>query len=122
LTPELRQACLDGNMALLPCAFVDIAAEDEQEDDDEGNFALVGNNCSATPPQNIDASAFQFLNDVISSGGALPDPALLATTFAYVPILPPVVATTAAGAVALGLPFALPQPPCVSGSTLAACN
>ena len=122
LTPELREACIDGNTARLPCAYYDIAAEGEQDDDEQGNFILVGKNCSVTPPQNVDPSSFEFLKQQIASGGPLPDPALLATTFAFVPIVPPVAAITAVGAAAIGLPIILDEPACVSGRGPAACR
>ncbi len=79
VSQALREACLQGNNAVLPCTFYDITAQDEQNSDDEGNFIIIENNCVVSGPQNLDANVFQWLTEQLASGGPLPDPFQIAS-------------------------------------------
>lgn len=86
VTRELRNACLRGNKALLPCGFYDITAKDQQRRNSEGNFMIVSRGCVFAAPVNVDPSAFNFLQQQIAAGAPMPDPSIISsTTFASAP-------------------------------------
>lgn len=78
ITSALREACLRGDTALLPCGFFDVTARDEQTSDNEGNFITFEDNCVVNL-QNLDPNVYRFLEQQIASGAPLPDPAQLAS-------------------------------------------
>lgn len=94
---QLIQACRDGNSAILPCGFVEIAAEDEQEDG-EGNFTIVQNNCVFSPPTNLDSSIFDWLAEQIASGSPMPGVDQITTIAATGPAISPAIQAAGLGA------------------------
>ena len=105
----LRDACIAGNANVLPCGFYEIAAEDEQNDD-ESNFTIIEPNCLTSTPPNVDNAVLRRLARQLAAGAALPNPSELPKLASSGPIPPGAIIVTGAGLFALPILLDDPDP------------